>query len=129
MIEAKVTAVVPGRMGRDPKAFACSPALVSAENPRGELMFYVAPPFWTAGRNPHPGQRVVVGSIERKLQPGWARPGWLAREVSPALAFEQFARSRLSEPTIMVSPRRPAGIWGRLLDAIGFKRQLTEQLG
>ena len=94
MIQASITKVIPGTEGRDAKAYARSQTLVSPENQRGEVMFYVAPPFWTAGRDPHPGQRIVIGSIERKLRPGWSRPGWLARDVSPAFAVEHYARHR-----------------------------------
>ncbi len=128
MIQARVTAIIPSRNGGDAKAFARSPSLISSENPNGELMFYVAPPFWTGGRAPYVGQNLMVGHIERQTNLHWRQPRWLARDVSPEQAIKRFAPNRLQEPTIL-STQPEAGLIGRFLALIGLRSCNTPKLG
>lgn len=128
MITATIETILPGANGSDAKAFARSRTLVSLENPDGEVMFYVAPPFWTDGRIPRKGQQVLIGKVERKTSPHWRRPKWLARDVSPAFAVRQYSRARLNEPTTQVL-RPPSGNWfERLLALLGLRSSCHSKL-
>jgi hypothetical protein len=126
MIHANVIRVIPGPNGGTAKAFARSQQLVSYENPRGEVMFYVIPPFWMSGRNPQSGQRVSIGSIERKMYPWWTRPGWLARNVSPSTAVEEFSPRGLACTTLAASNSRRLWPWSKFLHRIRLKRKMAE---
>ncbi|HVX91023.1 MAG TPA: hypothetical protein VHC20_05370 [Candidatus Paceibacterota bacterium] len=118
MIKAKVTAVTPAPHGRDAKIFARAQTLISPENPKGEVMFYAAPPFWTGGREPHLGQTVIIGHIERKTSPHWPKPRWLARDVSSAQVVERDAPIHLHAPKPITRPSSSLVV--RILAAIGI---------
>jgi hypothetical protein len=120
MIEATVKHIQPGSRGFTARAFARSTALVSSENPRGELIFYIEPPSWTAGRPPHVGQVVMVGEVERKTKPHWTQPRWLARDVSPANAIKRYSPKRVAQATTLV--RGESTTWvARILMLFGFR--------
>jgi hypothetical protein len=121
MIKAKVETIIPGANGGDAKAFARSRALISQDNPNGEVMFYVAPPFWTDGRSPRKGQQVLIGQVERKTSAHWRHPRWLARDVSPAFAIQHYSSSRILEPTQVALGAANQSWFGRLLAIIGLR--------
>lgn len=102
MIKAVVKYIQPASNGFTSRAFGRSRELVSQENPKGELIFYVEAPDWTGGRPPHIGQEVMVGQVERKTKSQWPQPRWIAHDVSPAYAIRQYSPTRLDEPTIVI---------------------------
>lgn len=119
MITAKVISVMTAPHGRDVHVFAQAQTLISPENPRGEVMFYASPRFFAGGRKPYAGQSVMIGHVERKTSPTWARPKWRAFDVSPAQSVENHALKRLHKPTMLSQPT--SGLFGRILAAIGIR--------
>ena len=90
-------------------------------------MFYAAPPFWTGGRQPHVGQQVLIGHLERKTSPYWPNPRWLARDVASVQAIETHSRNRLSEPTLVMSRNVTDGLWARFLAFAGFRHRFNSK--
>ena len=114
IIIAVISYIQPETHNRNARAFAFSDALVSPENPKGEIVFYASD--WTDESIPYIGQRISVGQTLRNARPHSGSARWRGYHVRPVWIA--------SHPQAL--PMRPMQEshdrwWMKLLSALGLR--------